>query len=234
MLIPLQDFLLFKSSKEGKYVTLKEYVERMGKDQKAIYYAVGKSVEEIERKPVMEKLREKDIEVLYFLDERDEFVTGMINTYAEKQFQSISAGNLDLESDDEKKNREEKAEANKDMLEAIKTDLGDKVSEVRISSRLSDNDPVCISAAEGVSLEMEKYLANDPLSNGRGPKASKILEINANHPIFAKLQSVYSENPDLLKDYADVLFNQAMLIQGLPIEDPAAYARKIAELLVKA
>ena len=230
----LQDFLLFKSSKEGKYVTLKEYVERMGKDQKAIYYAVGKSVEEIERKPVMEKLREKDIEVLYFLDERDEFVTGMINTYAEKQFQSISAGNLDLESDDEKKNREEKAEANKDMLEAIKTDLGDKVSEVRISSRLSDNDPVCISAAEGVSLEMEKYLANDPLSNGRGPKASKILEINANHPIFAKLQSVYSENPDLLKDYADVLFNQAMLIQGLPIEDPAAYARKIAELLVKA
>ena len=92
----------------------------------------------------MEKLREKDIEVLYFLDERDEFVTGMINTYAEKQFQSISAGNLDLESDDEKKNREEKAEANKDMLEAIKTDLGDKVSEVRISSRLSDNDPVAV------------------------------------------------------------------------------------------
>ena len=230
----LQDFLLFKSSKEGKYVTLKEYVERMSKDQKAIYYAVGKSVEEIERKPVMEKLREKDIEVLYFLDERDEFVTGMIHTYAEKQFQSVSNGDLDLESEEEKKEREEKAEANKDMLTAIKEDLGDKVSEVRISSRLGENDPVCLSAAEGVSMEMEKYMANDPLSNGHGPKASKILEINASHPIFNKLQSVYSENPELLKDYAEVLFNQAMLIQGLPIEDPAAYARKIAELLVKA
>ena len=230
----LQDFLLFRSSKEGKYVTLKEYVERMSKDQKAIYYAVGKSVEEIERKPVMEKLREKDIEVLYFLDERDEFVTGMIHTYAEKQFQSVSNGDLDLESEEEKKEREEKAEANKDMLTAIKEDLGDKVSEVRISSRLGENDPVCLSAAEGVSMEMEKYMANDPLSNGYGPKASKILEINASHPIFNKLQSVYSENPELLKDYAEVLFNQAMLIQGLPIEDPAAYARKIAELLVKA
>ena len=230
----LQDFLLFKSSKEGKYVTLKEYVERMSKDQKAIYYAVGKSVEEIERKPVMEKLREKDIEVLYFLDERDEFVTGMIHTYAEKQFQSVSNGDLDLESEEEKKEREEKAEANKDMLTAIKEDLGDKVSEGRISSRLGENDPVCLSAAEGVSMEMEKYMANDPLSNGHGPKASKILEINASHPIFNKLQSVYSENPELLKDYAEVLFNQAMLIQGLPIEDPAAYARKIAELLVKA
>ena len=230
----LQDFLLFRSSKEGKYVTLKEYVERMSKDQKAIYYAVGKSVEEIERKPVMEKLREKDIEVLYFLDERDEFVTGMIHTYAEKQFQSVSNGDLDLESEEEKKEREEKAEANKDMLTAIKEDLGDKVSEVRISSRLGENDPVCLSAAEGVSMEMEKYMANDPLSNGHGPKASKILEINASHPIFNKLQSVYSENPELLKDYAEVLFNQAMLIQGLPIEDPAAYARKIAELLVKA
>ena len=230
----LQDFLLFKSSKEGKYFTLTEYVESMSKDQKAIYYAVGKSVEEIERKPVMEKLREKDIEVLYFLDERDEFVTGMIHTYAEKQFQSVSNGDLDLESEEEKKEREEKAEANKDMLTAIKEDLGDKVSEVRISSRLGENDPVCLSAAEGVSMEMEKYMANDPLSNGHGPKASKILEINASHPIFNKLQSVYSENPELLKDYAEVLFNQAMLIQGLPIEDPAAYARKIAELLVKA
>lgn len=229
----LQDFLLFRSSKEGKYVTLKEYTDRMGKDQKAIYYAVGRSVEDIERMPVMEKLRKKDIEVLYFLDERDEFVSGTINTYAEKQFQSVSKGDLDLDTEEEKKAREEKAQANKEMLEAIKTDLGDRVSEVRISSRLSENDPVCLSAAEGVSLEMEKYLANDPMSNGRGPKASKILEINPDHPIFAKLQSVYQENPDLLKDYADVLFNQAMLIQGLPIEDPAAYARKIADLLVR-
>ncbi|MGM9942178.1 MAG: molecular chaperone HtpG [Bulleidia sp.] len=229
----LQDFLMFRSSKEGKYVTLKEYTDRMGKDQKAIYYAVGRSIEDIERMPVMEKLRKKDIEVLYFLDERDEFVSGTINTYAEKPFQSVSKGDLDLDTEEEKKAREEKAEANKEMLEAIRSDLGDRVTEVRVSSRLGENDPVCLSAAEGVSLEMEKYLANDPSSNGKGPKASKILEINPDHPIFAKLQSVYQENPDQLKDYADVLFNQAMLIQGLPIEDPAAYARKIADLLVR-
>lgn len=230
----LQDFLLFKSSKDGKYVTLKEYTERMPETQKAIYYAVGKSAEEIERMPVSEKLRKKNIEVLYFLDERDEFVSGIMGTYADKPFQSVSKGDLDLDSEEEKKALEEKATENKDMLDAIKEDLKDKVTEVRISSRLSESDPVCITAAEGVSLEMEKYMSQDPMNGGNGPKASKILEINPDHPIFAKLKEVYANNPDQLKDYADVLFNQAMLIQGLPIDNPVEYARKIADLLVKA
>lgn len=230
----LQDFLLFKSSKDGKYVTLKEYTERMPESQKSIYYAVGKSVEEIERMPVSEKLRKKNIEVLYFLDERDEFVSGILGTYADKPFQSVSKGDLDLDSEEEKKALEEKATENKDMLNAMKEDLKDKVTEVRISSRLSESDPVCITAAEGVSLEMEKYMSQDPMNGGNGPKASKILEINPDHPIFAKLKEVYKDNPDQLKDYADVLFNQAMLIQGLPIDDPVEYARKIADLLVKA
>lgn len=230
----LQDLLLFKSSKDGKYVTLKEYTERMPETQKSIYYAVGKSVEEIERMPVSEKLRKKNIEVLYFLDERDEFVSGILGTYADKPFQSVSKGDLDLDSEEEKKALEEKATENKDMLDAMKEDLKDKVTEVRISSRLSENDPVCITAAEGVSLEMEKYMSQDPMNGGNGPKASKILEINPDHPIFAKLKEVYKDNPEQLKDYADVLFNQAMLIQGLPIDDPVGYARKIAELLVKA
>lgn len=230
----LQDLLLFKSSKDGKYITLKEYTERMPENQKSIYYAVGKSVDEIERMPVSEKLRKKNIEVLYFLDERDEFVSGILGTYADKPFQSVSKGDLDLDSEEEKKALEEKASENKDMLDAMKEDLKDKVTEVRISSRLSESDPVCITAAEGVSLEMEKYMSQDPMNGGNGPKASKILEINPDHPIFAKLKEVYKENPDQLKDYADVLFNQAMLIQGLPIDNPVEYARKIADLLVKA
>lgn len=230
----LQDFLLFRSSKEGKYVTLKEYTDRMGKDQKAIYYAVGKSIEEIDRMPVSKKLKEKNIEMLYFLDERDEFVSGILGTYAEKPFQSISKGDLDLDSEEEKKALEEKATENKDLLEKLKEDLKDQVTDVRISSRLGADDPVCITAADGVSLEMEKYMSQDPMNAGKGPKASKILEINADHPIFAKLQEVMKNDPDRLKDYAEVLFNQAMLIQGLPIEDPVEYARKIAELLVKA
>lgn len=230
----LQDLLLFKSSKDGKYVTLKEYTDRMPESQKSIYYAVGKSVEEIERMPVSEKLRKKNIEVLYFLDERDEFVSGILGTYADKPFQSVSKGDLDLDSEEEKKALEEKATENKDMLDAMKEDLKDKVTEVRISSRLSESDPVCITAAEGVSLEMEKYMSQDPMNGGNGPKASKILEINPDHPVFAKLKEVYKENPEKLKDYADVLFNQAMLIQGLPIDDPVEYARKIADLLVKA
>ena len=227
----LQDLILFKSSKEDKYVTLKEYTDRMKDEQKAIYYACGTSIEEINRNPVMAKLREKDYEVLYFLDERDEFVAGIMQNYAEKPFQNISKGDLDLDSEEEKKAKEEKTEANKDMLSAMKEDLGDKVKEVRISSRLNE-DPVIIVSDEGISLEMEKYLSQDP--NNRGIKASKILEINPEHPVFKVLQDAYTNDKDALKEYTEVLYDQALLVQGLPIEDPALYARKVADLMVKA
>lgn len=227
----LQDLILFKSSKEDKYVTLKEYTDRMKEDQKSIYYACGTSIEEINRNPVMAKLREKDYEVLYFLDERDEFVAGIMQNYAEKPFQNISKGDLDLDSEEEKKAKEEKTEANKDMLSAMKEDLGDKVKEVRISSRLNE-DPVIIVSDEGVSLEMEKYLSQDP--NNRGIKASKILEINPDHPVFKVLQDAYADDKEALKEYTEVLYDQALLVQGLPIEDPALYARKVADLMVKA
>lgn len=227
----LQDLILFKSSKEDKYVTLKEYTDRMKEEQKSIYYACGTSIEEINRNPVMAKLKEKDYEVLYFLDERDEFVAGIMQNYAEKPFQNISKGDLDLDSEEEKKAKEEKTEANKDMLSAMKEDLGDKVKEVRISSRLNE-DPVIIVSDEGVSLEMEKYLSQDP--NNRGIKASKILEINPEHPVFKVLQDAYTNDKDALKEYTEVLYDQALLVQGLPIEDPALYARKVADLMVKA
>ena len=227
----LQDLILFKSSKEDKYVTLKEYTDRMKEEQKSIYYACGTSIEEINRNPVMAKLREKEYEVLYFLDERDEFVASIMQNYAEKPFQNISKGDLDLDSEEEKKAKEEKTEANKDMLSAMKEDLGDKVKEVRISSRLNE-DPVIIVSDEGVSLEMEKYLSQDP--NNRGIKASKILEINPDHPVFKVLQDAYTNDKDALKEYTEVLYDQALLVQGLPIEDPALYARKVADLMVKA
>ena len=227
----LQDLILFKSSKEDKYVTLKEYTERMKDEQKSIYYACGTSIEEINRNPVMAKLREKEYEVLYFLDERDEFVASIMQNYADKPFQNISKGDLDLDSEEEKKAKEEKTEANKDMLSAMKEDLGDKVKEVRISSRLNE-DPVIIVSDEGVSLEMEKYLSQDP--NNRGIKASKILEINPDHPVFKVLQDAYTNDKDALKEYTEVLYDQALLVQGLPIEDPALYARKVADLMVKA
>lgn len=227
----LQDLILIRSSKESKYVTFKEYVDRMPEKQKNIYYACGRSIDEIERNPIMAKVKEKGYEVLYFLDERDEFMAGMMQNYDGKTFQNISKGDLDLDSEDEKKAKEEKTEENKDMLTAIKDELGDKVKEVRISSRLKE-DPVIIVSDEGVSLEMEKYLSQDP--NNRGIKASKILEINPEHPIFKVLQDAYANDKDTLNKYADVLYDQALLVQGLPIEDPAAYTRKITELMVKA
>lgn len=227
----LQDLLIFRSSKEGKYVTLKEYTDRMPEDQKSIYYAVGKTIDDIKRLPAMKKVEEKGYEVLYFLDERDEFVSGTLQAYEGKNFQSVNKGDLDLDTEEERKEKEEKTEANKDMLKAMKDALGDKVKDVRISSRLTD-DPVCVVADEGVSLEMEKYLANDPMN--QGIKAAKILEINPDHPIFAKLQKVYADDKDKIGEYADVLLDQALLMQGLPIDDPADYTKKITDLLVKA
>ena len=229
----LQDLILFRSTNEGKYTTLKEYVERMKEEQKDIYYACGSSIEEIEKMPVMEKLHAKDYEVLYFLDERDEFVTGIMNAYDGHAFRSVNKGDLDLDSEDEKKAREEKAEANKFLLEDMGKALEGKVREVRISSRLV-SDPVCIVSDEnGPSIELEKYLANDPM-NRNAIKATKILEINADHPIFAALQKKHEADPDSIREDAEILYDQALLIQGLPIEDPAEYARKITALLLKA
>ncbi len=228
----LQDLLLFRTESEGKYVTLKEYTENMKDDQKVIYYACGKSLDDIHNLPALEKIRDKGYEVLCFLHDIDEFCIQMMRDYDGKQFQSITTADLDLDSDEEKKAKEEKTEENKDMLGAMKEALGDLVKEVRISSRLKD-DPVCIVAAEGPSLDMERYMANDPNNILGNIKANKILEINPDHAIFGKLQEVYREHPEELSDYADVLFQQALLIQGLPIEDPVAYTKKITEMMIR-
>jgi molecular chaperone HtpG len=156
----------------------------------------------------------------------------MMRDYDGKQFQSITTADLDLDSEEEKKDREEKTEANKDMLSAMKDALGEAVKEVRISSRLKD-DPVCVVAAEGPSLDMERYMANEQNAMFGKIKANKILEINPDHAIFGKLQEIYRDHPEQIGDYADVLFQQALLIQGLPIEDPVAYTKKITELMIR-
>ena len=227
----LQDLLLFRSSKEGKYVTLKEYRERMAEGQNEIYYACGATTEDIEKLPALSRVKEKGYEILYFTDSIDEFMIKMMMNYDEKMFRSVTEANLDLDSEDEKKAREATALENKDLLEAMKNALGTKITDVRISSRLSE-DPVCLVADQGMSIEMEKVLSQDPMN--RGMKASKILEINPKHAIFAKLKDVFTANPDVLKEYADVLYDQALLIEGLPLEDPAAYARRIVDLMVNA
>ncbi len=228
----LQDLLLYRSNKDGSYVTLKEYTERMPEDQKNIYFASGTSVEDIEKLPALEKVRDKGYEILYFLDAVDEFVISMMNDYNEKPFRSVSKGDLDLDSEEEKKEREEKAEENKDMLTMMKEAIGSRVSDVRISSRLKD-DPVVLVSDEGMSIEMEKVLSQNPDNRGM-MKAVKILEINPDHPVFETLKKVYETDQEKLKEYAGVLYDQACLIEGLPIDDPVEYARKITDLMVQA
>ena len=227
----LQNLILFRSNKEGKYVTLKEYVDRMKEDQKAIYYVCGKNLDEIQKLPQMEKINDKNIEVLYFLDDVDEFMINIMQTYADKPFKSINKGELDLDSEEEKQELNKKQEENKTMLEAMKNALNDKVKEVKISSRLKQN-PICLVSDDGLSIEMEKILSQGP--NGQQIKANKILEINPDHEVFKTLKDINDNHPELLNDYANILYDQALLIEGMPIEDPVAYANKICELMIKA
>lgn len=229
----LQDLLLFYSSKEQKLVTLDEYVNHMDEDQKDIYFVSGDKVEKIDQLPIVKKVKEKGYEILYLTDNVDEFVLQALMTYKEKNFKNISQGELDLDTEEEKKELEQKAEASKDMLTNLKDALGDKVKEVKLSTRLVD-DPVCLSADEGMSFEMEKVLSAMPDANPYGMKATRILEINPKHPIFEALQHVYEKDNDAVKEYAELLYNQALLIEGFPIDNPAEFSRKICELMVKA
>lgn len=229
----LQDLLLFYSSHEKKLVTLDEYVARMPEDQKYIYFVSGADVEKIDRMPMVQSVKAKEYEILYLTDNVDEFALQALGNYKEKQFKNISQGDLDLASEEEKKEVEQTAEANKDLLEDIKEALKDKVQDVKISTRLVD-DPVCMSSDEGMSFEMEKVLSAMPEGNPYGMKATRILEINPKHPIFAALQKIYASDKEAVKEYADVLYTQAMLIEGFPVEDPMEFSRKVCDIMVKA
>lgn len=229
----LENLLMFYTSKEQKLTTLNEYVDRCKEDQKEIYYVSGFDLEMMNKLPIVQTLKKKDFEVIYLLDDVDEFVMQTLQQFREKTFKNASQGNLDLDTEEEKKELEQTTSDNKDLLDFMKDALKDEVAEVKISNRLSD-DPVCLTAGEGVSFEMEKVFANMPEGNGPmgGMKAERILELNPNHPIFQTLKTLFTSDKEKVKEVAEVLYDQALLIEGFPIEDPIAYSRKICELLV--
>ncbi len=229
----LENLLMFYTSKEQKLTTLNEYVDRCKEDQKEIYYVSGSDLEMMDKLPIVQTLKKKDFEVIYLLDDVDEFVMQTLQQFREKTFKNASQGNLDLDTEEEKKELEQTTSDNKDLLDFMKDALKDEVAEVKISNRLSD-DPVCLTAGEGVSFEMEKVFANMPEGNGPmgGMKAERILELNPNHPIFQTLKTLFMSDKEKVKEVAEVLYDQALLIEGFPIEDPIAYSRKICELLV--
>lgn len=225
----LEDLLMYHSSTESKMVTLDEYVSRMKDDQKYIYYACGESAAKIGLLPQMERLRDKGYEVLCMTDNIDEFCIKMMQNYKEKEFKSITDGDLDLASEDEKKAIEKLSEENKGLLEQMKEALGDKVAKVQLTSRLKSH-PCCLSTEGMVSLEMEKVLKEQRMGDEQTVKAERVLELNAGHPIFQKLASL-SGDAEKLKTYTEILYAQAQLIEGLSLEDPVAYANAVCSLL---
>ena len=238
----VKDLLMFASSfkpetKEGEEakpagkVTLAEYVDRMKEDQKYIYYACGESAAKIELLPAFEKVRDKGYEVLYFTQDVDEFAIKAMMTYKEKQFKSITDADLDIESEEEKEETKKTAEESKDMLTFMKDALDGKVKEVRLSTRLKSH-PVCLSSEGQVSIEMEKVLNSMPQNEKNRVTAQKSLELNASHPVFAKLKELYDTDKDKLAEYAKLLYSQALLIEGLSVENPVEFADLICKLMV--
>lgn len=226
----LKDLLLFYSSSEEKLVTLKEYVERMSEDQEHIYYANGESHDRIEKLPQTEMVKDKGYEILYFTDEVDEFAIKMLINYDGKEFKNVSSGDLDLEDEETKKEAEKQKEEHKDLLNEMKEILGNKVKNVKLSTRLKSH-PVCLSAEGGdVSIEMEKILKQMP--DNQNIEATKVLEINNKHDIFQALVRAHGSDKEKVRLYTNILYNQALLIEGLPIEDPVALTNDMCKVMI--
>ncbi|SES65207.1 molecular chaperone HtpG [Natronincola peptidivorans] len=223
----LQELLLFYSSKEKKMTTLEEYVDRMKEDQKYIYYASGDSVEKIDKMPQTELLSEEGYEILYFTDDVDEFSIRMLGAYKEKEFKSVSSGDLGIEEKDKKEEEVEKQDS-KEVFAFMKEALQDKVKDVRPSKRLK-NHPVCFATDGELTIEMEKVL--NAMPNNQEMKAEKVLEININHDVYKALKEAFDQDKDKLKIYTNVLYNQALLIEGLTINDPVEFTDNICKLM---
>ena len=219
----LQDLLLFYSSTEKKLVTLGEYVSRMPESQKYIYFAAGESIEAIDHMPQTEVLKDSSTEILYFTDKTDEFIDDMFRTYQEKEFRSA----LDDEPETTGEEKKEPDEAAQPALDFIRETLGAKVDGVKASTRLKTH-PVCLTCGEGLTFEMEKYFT--AVQPDLGLKAKRILEVNTNHPAFAALESARETDPEKAKKYAEILYQQACLIAGLPIENPSDYTDLLCSL----
>lgn len=228
----LKDLIMFKSSFEGKNVTLKEYVSRMKEGQENIFYACGETKERIEMLPQLEKIKDKGYEVLYLTQDVDEFAIKVMINYDGKTFKSISDADLDLDTEEEKEEAKKLDEENKDMFAFMQEAIADKVKTVRLSKKLKSH-PVCLSSDGNITIEMEKVLNAMPQNDGNKVKAEKALEINPNHPIFEKLKTLYAEDKDTLKDYAKLLYDQALLIEGLSVENPVEFANLICGLMTK-
>jgi molecular chaperone HtpG len=225
----LQDLLMFYSSKEKKMVTLDEYVSRMPEDQKYIYYASGESYERIEKLPQTELVSDKGYEILYFTEDIDEFAIKMIMTYKEKEFRSVSSGDLGIEADENQQTTEKEENENKELFEQMKNILSNKVKDVRVSKRLKTH-PVCLSTEGEVTIEMEKILSAMP--DNQNVKADKVLEINPNHDVFQSLKDAHEKDKEKLTLYTNLLYNQALLIEGLPINDPVEFTNDICKVMV--
>ena len=227
----LQDLLLFKSSNDKKYVSLKEYTDAMKEEQKAIYYAAGESIERIELLPQVESMKSRGYEVLYLTDDVDEFALKMLGKYADKEFKNVTSEDLSLEGEEERAALESENKNSEDMLNLMKEAIG-CVSSVRFTASLTKH-PVCLTSEGELSVEMEKVLKKIPGADGQLPKAQVTLEINREHPIADKLKSLYESDRDTLKKYSKLLYSQGCLISGIGIENPAELCELMSELMVK-
>ena len=225
----LGDLLLFWSAKEKKLITLEEYLEKMPEDQKCIYFAAGDDTDRLNKLPNAQLVQSKGYDVLLCTEDVDEFCLQMMRDYKEKEFKNINSGDLGLETEEEKKAAEETAAENKDLFEQIKTALNGKVKDVKVNPTLQEH-PVSLSSEGGISMEMEKVLRKMP--TGENVESTKVLELNPNHPVFAALKAAHEAgDADKVSSYAELLYDQAMLIAGLPIEDPVAYAQLVCGLM---
>lgn len=225
----LQDLIMFYSSKEKKLVSLDEYISRMPEEQKYIYYASGESIERIDKLPQTEVVSEKGYEILYFTEDIDEFAIKMLMSYKEKEFKSVSSGDLGIESEENDENVESEQEENKELFDYMKSILSDKVKDIRLSKRLKTH-PVCLSTEGEVTIEMEKILSAMP--DNQNVKADKVLEINRNHEVFLSLKHAFETDKEKAALYTNLLYNQALLIEGLPISDPVEFTNNMCKVMV--
>ena len=226
----LKDLLLFWSSKEGKLVTLAEYRARMAEDQQFIYFACGDSVDRIAKLPQVERILDKGYEILYLTEEPDEFIMDTLGAFEEKSFKSVNDADALPETEEEKAQAEKKAEENKDVLDFVKEALGDKIKEARISKILKSG-AVCMTADGPVSLEMEKYFRRVDPEQANTMQVQRVLELNPDSGAFAALREAVDADPERAKKYAELLYCQALLIAGLPLEDPASYSDLVCSLM---
>lgn len=227
----LADLLLYYSATKKSYITLQEYIDNMKEEQTEIYFASGESYDKIDGLPQVELVLEKGFDIIYMTDHIDQFTIQMMNNYKEKSFKNVAQGDLDINTNEEKEELEKQTNDNKELLDSMKVALGDKVVEVKISSRLKSH-PVCLVSSDGLSLEMEKVLSAMP--NDNDVKANRILEINPNHEIFEAIQSAYKNHPDRISDYSMILYDQASLIEGLSIDNAVEFANRVCKLMIDA